>query len=1098
MSLTHAQRLHIRLFLEGVEVPVISAQVQATANGPIVASVQIPPLPEATRLMPRTLVHLFFLDMSGVENTRYVDESLGGSPAADAERAAQVDSKNWLYKLLFVGEVMGFQWTKAARGRSVVLQCSDLSNYWDYAFQFQNNDIMGPGVKAVFSGGATNLFTDKCGIVSKGSVLTQLVTAGKCNSFPNLKGLAAGLIRLVEMIGGTYFPKPGTDCKRIAGQNLFFSVAELRLRITHLMGTVEKDPTANRVLNRSGYGGMFDRALSGMGEQTSVRSAMNALSKVIFYETYPQPCPLYIPGSDGEVEGAKKVKLKGHKQLGFIAAAAEGCVASLTITLKALAIFDNTVNTREGVNLLVTSVMGAISSITKILPQTRRAPDMVRSVLSTAVQKLKTSVAKLKLIRPKSPASSRSAVASNISDAIEQLKRIVDLTFVEKAAKDITPARLLQQLIRPDVWFTAPPRCNVLFPDMYTQFSYQRMFMQEPTRLLLKTNSEIIGEEGLMDKFYIAPQASTTSKSHAQLMDMLKREMLDHELFTGILPVFEKMGEFNTFAAQAGEGSGGSGGGGGGAGYARALAVKARQLANSVTAAATAEVYNNSAIAGVAVQSANAANAKAAAAEKAAAAAYKVESKASSTDPKSSDIKKVSFAQRSTNFLYFKYRFSARQASVSARFNPYIAIGFPGLVIDKYIDANTIALRNDLLAKAGLPAQKISEVLGTNYLGNFTQVAHTISNEPERGSTEIAMTFCRQAEESVEFLGALDTLKRVKTREGVDAKRSTKIAALHPPKLFSLGPNMGRISAVADITAQYAANVTRHFNELTDKPGIAMKSVRYDLPLFDADISRATTNNMNIRVPIGIAISAVTSGIAEIENITGDPEREIVFSAYQVDEEIPRYRTEEVAIPTEELVRPGWYDKIWSAGGVGAVYKELLDSGSICEAQRVTSPNSGASTGVDPVYDKTLVEDATDPRYYAPTAVELGEGASIQQAVEYLVLAYSYIKQAGMDIEEFINAYTFRPIANMVDMFGTADLVFSADGMNVVSGIEGFHSRAFGPYSNLFGLLGPEVEDFLGIARGTPAAEKVDTRGRKYSAVLEYVTALRYSRALLG
>ena len=55
-------RIRLRLFLEGIEVPVVSATVQVVPNSPSVCSLQIPPLPNGTQLLPRTLVHLFFYD----------------------------------------------------------------------------------------------------------------------------------------------------------------------------------------------------------------------------------------------------------------------------------------------------------------------------------------------------------------------------------------------------------------------------------------------------------------------------------------------------------------------------------------------------------------------------------------------------------------------------------------------------------------------------------------------------------------------------------------------------------------------------------------------------------------------------------------------------------------------------------------------------------------------------------------------------------------------------------------------------------------------------------------------------------------------------
>ena len=87
----------------------------------------------------------------------------------------------------------------------------------------------------------------------------------------------------------------------------------------------------------------------------------------------------------------------------------------------------------------------------------------------------------------------------------------------------------------------------------------------------------------------------------------------------------------------------------------------------------------------------------------------------------------------------------------------------------------------------------------------------------------------------------------------------------------------------------------------------------------------------------------------------------------------------------------------------------------------------------------------------------------------------------------------------MVDMFGTSDFELSRpDGAGVVRGIEGFHSRAFGPYENIFGLAGPELDTIIGIDRQNPAHAKADTRRRKLEAVQKYISVLKTSRAILG
>ncbi len=129
---------------------------------------------------------------------------------------------------------------------------------------------------------------------------------------------------------------------------------------------------------------------------------------------------------------------------------------------------------------------------------------------------------------------------------------------------------------------------------------------------------------------------------------------------------------------------------------------------------------------------------------------------------------------------------------------------------------------------------------------------------------------------------------------------------------------------------------------------------------------------------------------------------------------------------------------------------------------------------------------------------QLKAGATIEQAAAFLMATYSHIKQSGLDVEEFIRAYTWRPIATMVDMFGTGDLQLSPDGNFIVQGIEGFHSRAFGQFNDLFGLVTPEIEEITGIKRGTNASQKTDTRKQKQDAVRDFIAGLGLGRAIIG
>ncbi len=1040
MSGGYGKRLRLRLFLEGIEIPIISAHVQAAPNSPTACSIQIPPLPEGTRLLPRTLVHVFFLDdyeaklpylTMGTKRTgtgrrtpteyQRDEDQLNGFVSNLAEEGdvgkanASAENQPWgssitQYKLLFGGEVMGFVWNKNQAQRALVLQCADWSNYWDYAYQYGNTGIFGPGPKVMFSGGATNLFTDF--LESKGSVITRIVASGRCNSFPKLQGLAAGIIRLMEAIGGVYYPHPNAkDQKRISGQNLFFSTAELRLHITHMVAAFEKDPTSKRLLERNGWQRLFGRQLGGLGGQVSIRKAINALSGVIFHETYGQPCPYYRPGFDNAVSGQKRTKLKDSPEFTVIASTAEAvrntarAISTLlaSITEEQIASVGGLSEFRVGIAQRLAEQRRSLNRL-QSTAAARKAPSTAKSLISQSTRKISKASTSFNRWRPNAPTQVRDAVTKPLDEAADDLDRLSRLTVNLTPRGMQEPARLNQHVLRPDIWFGSPPRCNVLFPEDYDSLTYQRMFLQEPTRLLLKTNDEFFGEDFLFDKFYFAPQTGSVASDKTRMRNMMRGDVLDHELFTGILPVFEKSGEFNIFASKSG----------------------------------TQKQYQ-----------------------------------------------KVGFAQRSANFLYFKYRFNSRRMQVGGKFNPYIACGFPGLIIDKPVDQATAALHNELREKSQLPRQDISKALGTNFLGNFTEITHSVSQSDSRGRTEISCSYPRQPEESVEFLGATERTQTVRRKVGSGTIRATDVAAINAPKLYSLGPNGGRISNVTDVTPSYASG-----------------SVENRVPLYNVR-SRTQGRTQTVFVPVGVPTTAHDLGSPDVADQTGGAFKQVVFHAFRVEEEVPRYRREQIDIPAEELIRPGWYGDVWSPPKIGAVYQDFFGTGSITDPQKVSDdfnlgqrvPSESTEQAAE---EKELSRDANDPRTDALSFLTLDEGSSIQDAVDFLTLTYSYIRQNGQNIDEFIRSYTWRPIASMVDIFGTTDLEFSADGQEVLRGIEGFHSRAFGPYDDLFGLVSPEIEDILGIKRKTASSQKADTRKRKQEAVQQLSAALTFSRGLLG
>jgi hypothetical protein len=240
-----------------------------------------------------------------------------------------------------------------------------------------------------------------------------------------------------------------------------------------------------------------------------------------------------------------------------------------------------------------------------------------------------------------------------------------------------------------------------------------------------------------------------------------------------------------------------------------------------------------------------------------------------------------------------------------------------------------------------------------------------------------------------------------------------------------------------------------------------------------------------------------------VVELVGNPHTIVTFRAFRVTEDVPRYKRETVDLPAEEYIRPGWYGDIWHPAMIGRAYQDFFAIGSITD-EAVASTTDGASIGVTNEEAQLALQkastalDADDPSAWAAGLLALAKDSSIESAVAFILQTYGYVKQQGLDVDDFIRAYTWRPVATMVDLFGTSDLTLDENGHQAIQGIEGFHSRAFGGFEDLFGLVTPDIENITGIKRGSTVAQRGDVRLRKQRAVQEYVSSLQFARAILG
>jgi hypothetical protein len=275
MSIAEGSLLHLRLFICGVEVPVIGAMVSATEGSPAAAQIEIIPTDRALRLLPRSKIHLFFLD--------YDEAAYGGV-------------KDSYYKLLFSGELFTISYTKTGFGsRSMVLQCLDDSNFWDtsylYLLRYANANTGDGAVvqrRNVFLG-AGAVFDD----ILSSPELTVATWASKSTppytaSVAGSGGLLGGLFSVLELIGGL----PG----KFVGVTAWHSIQEARVRLMDQLAGDDGE-TAKKLYELTVFQEWVKDRIGDRGTVISFRDIIEMVNGYTFYGVVPNPVARYHPGS---------------------------------------------------------------------------------------------------------------------------------------------------------------------------------------------------------------------------------------------------------------------------------------------------------------------------------------------------------------------------------------------------------------------------------------------------------------------------------------------------------------------------------------------------------------------------------------------------------------------------------------------------------------------------------------------------------------------------------------------------------------------------------------------------------------------------------
>jgi hypothetical protein len=279
--------LHLRLFICGIEVPVIGAMVSATEGSPAAAQIEIIPTDRGLRLLPRSKVHLFFLDYDAVN---------AGSPREDAEVDPERLIRSDLYKLMFSGELFTINYSKTGFGsRSMVMQCLDDSNLWDtsylYLLRYANGDT-GDGAIVQNTSPFLGALAQTSDVLGNPELLvTQLASSSAAPLTPSLRasgGILGGLFSVLELIGGL----PG----KYVGVTSWHTIQEARVRLMDQLAGDDGE-ISRKIYDSQVFQEWLKDRLGDRGTVISFRDVISMINSYIFYGVVPNPVARYVPGS---------------------------------------------------------------------------------------------------------------------------------------------------------------------------------------------------------------------------------------------------------------------------------------------------------------------------------------------------------------------------------------------------------------------------------------------------------------------------------------------------------------------------------------------------------------------------------------------------------------------------------------------------------------------------------------------------------------------------------------------------------------------------------------------------------------------------------
>ncbi len=674
----------LRLFLEGIECPVISASVTSNIGGPATASISVIATPELLNISVRTCVHLFFLEDIAV--------------SLDSDYRENLDlASDKRYRLLYMGEVHSISYTKnASGGINGLLECKDHFENYNRAYVYYASSS---SLNANATDASNSQYIYAGALVKSNyipfnaeEVLKSALTNPKplTSGFQTTKGLLAGIIHILERYSG-FIDQNNTV--QIAGYSMFQTIQQLRLRILQQIGVYSNDTFAAKLVSSSFLLKFITNRFSIDGGLMTLVQVLDHILKVIYYTRVSNSCAY------------------GHEidDIASLDNVSRSEVAEYLRTITTDEAFIRPPTTYDVVQDKANYPIEWFGLSDQSYQRVKGSKDIrvwkewVNKPLSTPNASSQNAL--IILINKLSLNASDKEVQVRLEQLNELLQTIYDRTeiyskvlsnfftpgsVVSRMYQEVPPdANSLQgpiqggklvktTLMLPELFWSVAPTCNIIFPNMYETFSVTSQLTEQTTRLTLQSTNELINTPGA-NRVYFAPSIVPVQEltddgviNNAEVKEFLSRVergkrfdgyLLDHELFSGIVPEF-----------------------------------------------ATKDIFKF----------------------------------IGTGEEPFKDIE--NFLTRTTDYLYTQSRLSKTTISMGGIFNPYVAVGFPCVIFDRYSTTDTG-----------------SDVLGTvsnHYIGLVSLVTHSI--DQSSANTSYSVSYVRRhKDETIKLGSGLDTVTKV-------------------------------------------------------------------------------------------------------------------------------------------------------------------------------------------------------------------------------------------------------------------------------------------------------------------------------------------------